>query len=149
MNAEATLKGKNISYRLIKLADKAVSVEDVMRHVQEKMDVDEICKTMVVTDGDKNYALMLKGKSRVDISKASAAIGTKVRLVPFNQVKDAVGLEPGCVCPLLLSIPLYVDSRVFDTEKINFGSGDLLYGIEIASKDLAKAVSYTKADLAE
>ena len=120
-----------------------------MRHVQEKMDVNEICKTMVVTDGKDSYALMLKGKSRVDLAKASAAIGTKVRLVPFNQVKEVVGLEPGCVCPLLLKIPLYVDRQVFVTEKINFGSGDLLYGIEIANKDLGKAADYTEADLAE
>ena len=43
----------------------------------------------------------------------------------------------------------FVDKKVFDSEKINFGSGDHLFGLEINSKDLKKIVDFKEVDVAQ
>jgi len=53
------------------------------------------------------------------------------------------------VCPLTLDVPLYIDERVFMKERINFGSGNHLYGIELSSKDLAKVIDFRVVDAAK
>ena len=59
-----------------------------------------------------------------------------------NPIKDSLIL-------LNDKIPLFVDGRVFEKEKLNFGSGDHLYGIEINSKDLDKLVDFKVVDVAK
>jgi prolyl-tRNA editing enzyme YbaK/EbsC (Cys-tRNA(Pro) deacylase) len=49
----------------------------------------------------------------------------------------------------LLDVPLYVDERVFMKERINFGSGNHLYGIEMSPKDLAKVIDFKVVDAAK
>jgi prolyl-tRNA editing enzyme YbaK/EbsC (Cys-tRNA(Pro) deacylase) len=64
-------------------------------------------------------------------------------------LKRATGKEPGAICLLLLDIPIFVDKRVFETEKINFGSGDHLYGLEISSNDLEKIIDFETIDVVQ
>ena len=48
-----------------------------------------------------------------------------------------------------LRVPLLVDRRVLAKERINFGSGHHLYGVEIDSRDLGRLVEYRLVDIAE
>ena len=72
-----------------------------------------------------------------------------VRIATFDEVKAATGVEPGAVCPILLKAPLLVDRRVLAKDRINFGSGHHLYGLEIDPRDLERVVEYRLADIAE
>ena len=65
------------------------------------------------------------------------------------EVKEITGVDPGAVCPLLLDVPVFVDRRVLGLEMLNFGSGNHLYGVEIASVDLAKVLDYRLVDIAQ
>ena len=61
----------------------------------------------------------------------------KIRMLNNEELKKEAGFEPGTVCPILVNnLPLFVDKRVFETDKINTGSGDLYYGIEFDPKIL-------------
>jgi prolyl-tRNA editing enzyme YbaK/EbsC (Cys-tRNA(Pro) deacylase) len=144
------LEEKGVDFRLIELEDRAISVDDVIKFAKEDINPREICKTIVMKDdeGDK-LALLLLGNRRVDFKKARETIGGKLRIASFDEVKEATGVEPGAVCPLLLQIPLFVDEAVLSRERINFGSGDHLYGMEIRSRDLSKVVDYKLVDVAE
>ncbi|MGD9276010.1 MAG: YbaK/EbsC family protein [Candidatus Pacearchaeota archaeon] len=144
------LKGKNIPYRLIKLSDKGISFEDVIRNAEDKINPDEICKTIVVKDKKENkYAFLLKGNQKIDFSKVKEVIGKKASIVSFEDLKKSIGKEPGAICPFLLDMPIYIDKKVFETEKINFGSGDHLYGLEIFSKDLNKIIQFQKVEVSK
>ncbi len=144
------LEEKGVEYRLIELECRAISVSDVIRYSKEQVRPEEICKTIILKDGEGDmYAVFLLGDRRIDFKKARAVIGGEVSIAGYDEVKDATGVEPGAVCPLLLRIPLYIDEGVLSRERINFGSGDHLYGIEIRSQDLSKVVDYELADLAE
>jgi len=143
------LKEKGIEYRLIELTGRAVTVEDVVRHAKDGVDPDEICKTIILKDRKgRMHAVFLRGRDRIDFRKLRGVIG-KVSVAAPDEVKEVTGLKPGAVCPLTLDIPLYVDERVFDIEKVNFGSGDHLYGLELASSDLTKVMDFRVVDAAE
>ena len=76
-------------------------------------------------------------------------VGKSAEIATFEDVKAATGVEPGAVCPILLRVPLLVDRRVRAKERINFGSGHHLYGLEIDSRDLERLVEYRLVDIAE
>ncbi len=137
------LKEKGIDYRLIKLSDRGIAAKDVMKYAQDKINPEEICKTIIVQDKQKNkYAFFLKGNHKIDFSKAKQIIGQGVSIISYEDLKKTTGKKPGAICPLLLDIPIFVDKEVFKTRRINFGSGDYLYGVEIESKNLEKIINF-------
>jgi len=149
LESEKILKSKGINYRLIRLSEKGISFEDVVRYAKDEINPDEICKTIIVKDKKENkYAFLLKGNQKIDFSKVKEVIGSKASIVSYEDLKKATGTEPGAVCPFLLEMPVFVDKRVFETEKIHFGSGDHLFGIEIKTEDLEKIIKFQIVDVA-
>jgi prolyl-tRNA editing enzyme YbaK/EbsC (Cys-tRNA(Pro) deacylase) len=144
------LKEKGIEFRLIKLSDKGISFDDVIENAEDEVNPNEICKTIIIKDkkGDK-YAFFLKGDQKIDFSKAKEIVGKKISIISFEDLKKTTGKEPGAICPFLLQIPIYVDKKVFETEKINFGSGDHLYGLEISSVDLKKVIEFQEVEVSQ
>ena len=67
----------------------------------------------------------------------------------FRHARARTGVEPGAVCPILLKVQLLVDRRVLAKDRINFGSGHHLYGLEIDPRDLGRLVEYRLVDIAE
>jgi prolyl-tRNA editing enzyme YbaK/EbsC (Cys-tRNA(Pro) deacylase) len=143
LEAEKILKSKEVEYRLIELNDKGISFEDVVKNAKDEINPKEICKTIIVKDKkDSKFAFLLKGDKKIDFSRVKEVIGSKASIVSYEDLKKSTGTEPGAVCPFLLNMPLFVDKHVFESEKINFGSGDHLFGIEIKSADLQKVVEF-------
>jgi len=143
------LKQRGLEYRLIELEEKAISVGDVIRYSKTEIEPEEICKTIILKDRTgRKYAIFLLGNMRIDFNKAKRIIGSKVSVASFDEVVDATGVEPGAVCPLTLKIPLLIDRGVMSRERINFGSGNHLYGLEIQTQDLAKIIDYQLVDAA-
>ena len=142
------LRNKGIAFRLIELSQRAVSIEDVVRFSISEISVDEICKTILLKSHDgETHAVLLLGSQQVDLKKIQNIIGKKVRVASSEEVKMATGVEPGAVCPILLKGKLLVDREVMAKERINFGSGDHLYGLEIRTRDLGKVVNYQIVDV--
>ncbi len=150
LDSVKALRGKGVGFRLIELSQRAVSVEDVVRYSVSKIAVDEICKTILLKGSDgEMHAVLLMGSHRVDFTKVKGAIGMSVKIATFEEVKEATGVEPGAACPILLRVQLLVDRRVLAKERINFGSGHHLYGLEIDPRDLERIVEYREVDIAE
>jgi len=135
------LKSMGISYKLLEFNEAARTSEDVARLYN--IDPREIIKTLIVkTNDDRVLAIMLPGVMRIDNKKLLNELDAKsVRLLNEHELRESTLFEPGEVCPVLIeNIPILIDKTVFETERINFGSGDLYYGIEISSKDLLKVL---------
>ncbi len=137
-----------IMYRLIELKDRAISVDDVIEYSKEPINPDEICKTILIKQKKQYYALFLRGMDKIDFKKLKELIG-KSSIASRTEVKEITGVDPGAVCPLLLDVPVIVDSRVLGLDRLNFGSGNHLYGVELASVDLPRVLDYRLADIAE
>ena len=134
-----------VEYSQFRLDKQAFTVDDVVKYSKGRVKIDEICKTMILTD-DRGYGcgLLLLGVSRIDFGKLEQGTGRILHLVGRKKVVELTGIEPGAICPIILDIPLLVDEQVFMKNRINFGSGDHLYGIELDPKDLIKVVDYKR-----
>ena len=142
------LERKGVSYRLIELSDRALSVQDVIRFSKGDFNIGEICKTIILRDeGEGKYAFFLAGSDKIAFSKAERSIGKRLKMVNADEVRILAGVDPGAVCPLLLTVPILIDKRVLKLDKVNFGSGDHRYGLEIATTDFLKIVSHTVIDI--
>lgn len=150
LDSVKAIRVNGVDFRLIELRQRAVSVEDVVRYSVSEIAVDEICKTILLkgSDGEMHAALLL-GSHRIDFMKVGGVIGKNAEIATFEEVKATTGVEPGAVCPILLRVPLLVDRRVLTKEKVNFGSGHHLYGLEIDPRDLDRLVEYHLVDIAE
>jgi len=150
LDSARALQRKGVEFRLIELSQRAVSVEDVVRYSVSEIAVDEICKTILLKDSaGERHAVFLLGSQRTDFGKLKGIIGRSAKIATFEEVKATTGVEPGAICPILLKDPLLVDHIVLTKEKINFGSGHHLYGLEIDPRDLERLVEYRLVDIAE
>ena len=144
------LDNHGIDYRLIELGERALSIEDVITPPQPQTTLAHSTPTPIPPDRDGGrHAAVPRGGDRVDSGKAGKVIGKKVSIAGFAEVKEAVGVDPGAVCPLTLELDLFVDRKVMELERINFGSGDHMYGLEIRSQDLEKVVGFRVVDVAK
>ncbi len=146
-DAVRLLQERGVSYRLIRLRERAVSVEDVVRLSESTLNQDEIAKTIIVKDRKGVYhGVLLMGHHRIDAEKLKGVLG-KTRIARLNEVEEVTGVKPGAVCPLTLGVPLMVDRRVLEMPRVNFGSGDHLYGIEMDPRDMEKLVELRVVDI--
>ena len=148
VTVEDILEGAGVEYRVIDLTDRAVSVEDVVRFSKEDINPGEICKTIIVKSKAGFTALFLRGSDRVSFKKLRGVTG-KARIASSEDVMEITGVMPGAVCPLLVPVPVIVDWKLLALDRVNFGSGDHLYGLEMKSADLYRVMDFTVIDISE
>ncbi|MBS3052506.1 MAG: YbaK/EbsC family protein [Candidatus Aenigmarchaeota archaeon] len=143
------LKKLNIPYRIIELGGTGRTSQDVARLTN--INLREVCKTLIVrADNDTMAVVILPGPFKIDNKKLKELLKTKnTRFLNEDELKQNTPFSPGEVCPIIIEkIPIYIDKRVFDTKKVNFGSGDLYFGIEINSNDINKCIKGEVVDIA-
>ena len=145
---EDILDGAGVEYRVMELTDRAVSVDDVVRLFKGEINPDEICKTILVKSKAGFISLFLRGSDRVSFKKLKEVVG-KSRIASPEDVMEITGVLPGAVCPLLVTTPVIVDWKLLRLDRVNFGSGNHLYGIEMKSVDLYRVMDYTVIDFTE
>ena len=98
----------------------------------------EFAKTVIVTDGDNYYMLVLPAPYHVDMKKAKKLIGKKVKLASEKQTgplfsECEVGAEPpfGSV----FDIPTYVDETLCEHDQIVFRAGTHEKTIQMSCED--------------
>lgn len=131
---ENYLKQKGVGYKVINLPDTAVSVEDVVRLTNGQIREEEIIKTLIVKNKQGEFiACVLQGKDRLKREVME-------RLATKEEVFQIAGVEIGAVCPILLGIPLLIDTKVARLQRVNMGSGDHLKGLEMDFEGLLKSL---------
>ena len=148
LKIEDILDAMKIKYRIIELKARAITVKDVIEYSEENITVEEICKTILVKRKDQYYALFLRGADKVDFKKLKTVIG-KASIASQEDVFKVVGVKPGAICPLLLDILVLVDRHILELERVNFSSGDHLFGVEMASGDLEHVMVFRLVDIAK
>lgn len=142
------LEEKKVWYRVYELGGSGISSKDVEELIG--VDLDSVFKTIVMTDGKNFFAAIVPGPSKVNLEKVGEVFNTKnLRLAKAKELKQNLHLAPGEVTPFILKIPIAVDKKIFEKEKIHFGSGDIHFGIEIYSKDLLKCINAKIENISE
>lgn len=150
---EKHLKELGVDYQIIDLGGEKFRVEDV---IGVGIKADEIVKTLVIRSDVKRglefktefNALAVRGKDRLDFKKVRRLFGPKTDLAKPEEVKKVVGVPIGAVCPILIGVSVFIDSKVLDLKQVNLGSGNLTRGLDMQLADLLKAIgNYKTADL--
>lgn len=166
---EKYLKDKKINHKISDLGGEVYKVEDV---IKVGINPDEILKTLIVKSTakphfakasrgweglefkDKYFAIVLRGKDRVDFKKVrrlfgpSASLRVKCELAKPEEVQKVAGVPVGAVCPILLHVPIYFDREALNLKHVNMGSGDLTKELKMDFEDLLSGIgSYKVADL--
>lgn len=144
------LTENGVQYRLIELSKPALTVKDVIEFSKEPIEQKEIYKTIIVKDENgKFYAALLKGNDLIDFGKMDKIIGLKTKIADPHEVSKVTKQTLGSLCPILLEIPIFIDRKVTCLDKINFGSGNPLYGIEVGVKDLVRIIESKIVDISK
>ncbi len=151
LKVEEILEKRGVEYRVIKLRAPAFTVADVHAYSDGKTNAEETCKTIILRGKktNKKFAVFLRGGDKVHFSVAKRLFGEEMAIATAEEVKEVSGVDPGAVCPFMLTAPLFVDKKVLELETINCGSGDHLHGLEFKTKDLGKGVRYEVVELAK
>jgi len=130
------LKANNIEFKIIKLERSGITSKDV-----EKLtgwELENIYKTIVLTNEKNFFAVLVPGSKRVDLEKVEKIFGKGLRLAKAKELKEKLKLAPGEVCPFLIDIPFVADKSILSKGKIHLGSGDIKYDLEIEATDILK-----------
>ncbi|MEM3383323.1 MAG: YbaK/EbsC family protein [Nitrososphaerales archaeon] len=143
------LEKENVKYKLVELPKSGITSKSVKEMINVKLE--DICKTIVLTDGNKNFvAGFLQSNKNIDLEKMKKIFNFKeIRLARAKELKEFLCLAPGEVCPLLLKIPIVFDSSVLKKEMVHLGSGDIHYDLELNPKDLLKLVNAKIENISE
>jgi Cys-tRNA(Pro) deacylase len=103
----ACIERDAIALAVIETAEDAPTAEAAARLLG--MQVADIVKTMVLTDGTRSVAAIVPGDRRLDRRKVAAALGLRtLRFATADEVVAATGFPPGGVAPLGFANPLSV-----------------------------------------
>ena len=142
------LKRNNLRFRLMDEKTTMISSKDVEKIF--KGDPREIWKTLVATDEKNFFAAFLCGRDRLNLQKMEKALGVSgLRMANAKGLKEKLKIQPGEVCPLSINLPLVCDSSIIAFGKVNFGSGDTEYGIEMQVVDILKFLKPKVMDIRE
>ena len=150
---EQYLKDRKIKHKISDLGGEIFKVEDV---IKAGVNPDQILKTLIIRSTvkvglefkDKYFALVLRGKDRIDFKKVRRLFGGKSDLAKPEEVKKVAKVPVGAVCPILLDIPVYIDRWAMSLKYVNMGSGDLTKELEMDFADLLLAIGkHEVADL--
>ena len=148
-NAIDILEKNKLLYRLLEFEKAGISSKDVEK--QSDFKHEEIFKTIVLVDTEgKFYSAFLSGPDRVDVKKVQKHFNSsELRLAKAKELKEQLKIAPGEVCPITINLPTVIDRKITKFEKINFGSGDIYYGIEMKTKDILKYLDAKLEDISE
>ncbi len=135
----AYLESKKTKFKVIHLKEVPKTAKDVERIYG--CPLHSILKTLIFT-GDKNVLAVLPGDEKVDLNKLSRVTKTNnLKLATPEEVKQLTGYSIGGVTPFCVKTNLVkvVDKSFKDSKTINVGSGEAIIGLEMDSKEFAKA----------
>jgi len=144
-----TLDLQSVGYRLLRLPEKAYTVNDVVRLAGVK--INEICKTILLIDKQNKEPLLvvIPGDKKVDMEKFQRFLGRSLRFARPDEIKEITGHELGALPPYghRRHVATYVDVNLLKENKINFGTGVHNLGVEIKSEDLKKVVKFETVEI--
>lgn len=130
------LKENNVEFKVVKLDRSGITSKDVEKLTG--LELENIYKTIVLTDGKDFFAVFVPGNKRADLKKVEKIFEKSLRLAKAKELKEKLKLAPGEVCPFLIDIPIVADKSILSKGKIHLGSGDIKYDLEMEANDVLK-----------
>ena len=134
-----------------KLEDRVQVFEDssaTVKEAAERLNCEEalIAKTMGFLVGDKTTLILAAGDAKIDNAKYKGEFKTKAKMIPYDQVLELVGHEPGGVCPFGINdgIEVYLDDSLKRFEIVYPACGSANSAVKLNISELEKSSNYLK-----
>ena len=114
-------KEYNIENNIIELSTSTATVKEAA----ESLSTEEcrIAKTLSFIVEDKPILIVVAGDAKIDNSKYKGYFHNKAKMIPYEEVNNLIGHNPGGVCPFAINegVTVYLDEslkRLKSYEKI-------------------------------
>ena len=114
-----------------------ITVFEVQKYLGYGME--DSAATLVMKTDDSFIAIIRRGDTKLDNEKVKKLLGIKtIRMATEEEFEKLTGVPSGAASVYLPNIPTYIDTKIFEKEYINAGSGSLLYTFRYKTQDLKK-----------
>ncbi len=133
------LESKNIKYEI---KEYNPNVKDTITASKEmNLDISQIIKSLLTVKKNKYYLLLLSSDKKLKKNE--------YKMANINDIEKITGYKLGTVTPVNLKneIPIIVDKKVIELERISIASGKRGFDILIETKYLKELINYKIEDL--
>lgn len=136
-------KKYNMESRIIELPTSSATVKEAA----ESLGTEEalIAKTLSFIVEDKPILIVAAGDAKIDNSKYKGYFHTKAKMIPFEEVNNLIGHNPGGVCPFAIkeNVTVYLDESLKRFEHVYPACGSSNSAIKLTIEELEKYSNYT------
>lgn len=145
--AEAYLKQAGFADRIIKLEQSTATVD--LAAAALGVEPGMIAKTMSFYQGEQVVLILTEGTAKIDNRKYKDTFHVKAKMIPYDEVEEAVGHAPGGVCPFGIKegIKVYLDESLKQFETAYPAAGDDHSAVRLSIGELAQITGASWVDV--
>lgn len=130
------LKGEDADFELIKQDAPILSMQDAEKY----FDTDLAAPALIVQTEKGLMLLIASGmRGRLDLKRLGTDLGLcKLKLADKKKIEKSTGYRVGAIPLIGIELPCIFDERLLESDFIYGGSGDALFTLKIASKDVKR-----------
>lgn len=142
---EKILRDARVSFEFIPLPEDLPP--DVPSHMKFYGDTMQHALATMIYKTEKGFiAVSRRGDTKVSSKKLREALGVNRLSLATKENMAELGLTPGIVPPLGLTIPLYMDKKLLEVDYFYDGTGHKLFGLKMKTADLLRVSRATVGD---
>lgn len=136
-------KEYNIEKSIIELSTSTATVKEAA----ESLGTEEcrIAKSLSFIVEDKPIIIVVAGDAKIDNSKYKGYFHSKAKMIPFEEVNNLIGHNPGGVCPFAINegVTVYLDESLKRFDYVYPACGSSNSAIKLTIEELEKYSNYT------
>ena len=136
-------KQYKIEDRIIELSDSTATVALAAASLGTKEC--RIAKTLSFIIEDKPILIVVAGDAKIDNSKYKGHFHIKAKMIPYEEVNNLIGHNPGGVCPFGINkeVIVYLDESLKRFDYVYPACGSSNSAIKLTIEELEKYSNYT------
>lgn len=136
-------KKYNIEDNIIELSTSTATVKEAA----ESLGTEEcrIAKSLSFIVEEKPIIIVVAGDAKIDNSKYKGYFHNKAKMIPFEEVNNLIGHNPGGVCPFAINegVTVYLDESLKRFDYVYPACGSSNSAIKLTIEELEKYSNYT------
>lgn len=136
-------KEYKIENNIIELSTSTATVKEAA----ESLGTEEcrIAKSLSFIVEDKPIIIVVAGDAKIDNSKYKGYFHNKAKMIPFEEVNNLIGHNPGGVCPFAINegVTVYLDESLKRFDYVYPACGSSNSAIKLTIEELEKYSNYT------
>ena len=136
-------KEYNIEKSIIELSTSTATVKEAAESLGTEFINDFNVSAPIVED--KPIIIVVAGDAKIDNSKYKGYFHSKAKMIPYEEVNNLIGHNPGGVCPFAINegVTVYLDESLKRFDYVYPACGSSNSAIKLTIEELEKYSNYT------